>query len=161
MTPPAFHTCFLLPISLSKNPEKHEPVFTKFDWEQEVHELGMTAEAFLLANYKIMQIKDVAEVLGCSRNVIMRKAKKLNLGSRHSHKVKGSHYSQDQETLIEYFNTGMCNKCIGKKMKRSSEGVRKKIERLIDVELITKKTKERRCRGRIENCSYPVSNLQT
>lgn len=149
----ALGTMHRLSVALRPIKIEHTPKMTKFNWQQLIEGQGITAEEYLLKHYSTMEIKDIAKALKCHRNVIMRRAKKLKLGSRHAFKKDaGSHYKNDEKKLIEQVKAGKCNKCIAKDLNRTSEAIRKKVERLVSQNKIESSVKASRCKGTRSLC---------
>ena len=117
----------------------------QFNWNKILEHAGVTAEQYLIKHYKHKKINDLAKEIGCHRNALMRRAKRLGLGSRHQYQRKGSQYLDTEKKIIELLQSGLCNKCIAKKLNRSKEGIRKKIERMSEKEMLAN-TERGQCR---------------
>ncbi len=117
----------------------------QFNWNEILEHAGVTAEQYLIKHYKHKKINDLAKEIGCHRNALMRRAKRLGLGSRHQYQRKGSQYLDTEKKIIELLQSGLCNKCIAKKLNRSKEGIRKKIERMSEKEMLAN-TERGQCR---------------
>ena len=107
------------------------PKTIRFDWTQKIEPYELTAEECLVKFYRTMEINALANLIGCHRNALMRKAKRLNLGSRNQFKTSGTPYKDELKTLINMYSSGKCHKCIAKRVNRPEGGVKKKIARLI------------------------------
>ena len=117
----------------------------QFNWNAILEHAGVTAEQYLIKHYKHTKINDLAKEIGCHRNALMRRAKRLGLGSRHQYQREGSQYLEDEQFIIELLQSGLCNKCIAKKLNRSKEGIRKKIKRMSEKGMLPN-TERNRCR---------------
>ena len=117
----------------------------QFNWNAILEHAGVTAEQYLIKHYKHTKINDLAKEIGCHRNALMRRAKRLGLGSRHQYQREGSQYLEAEQNIIELLQSGLCNKCIAKKLNRSKEGIRKKIERMSEKEMLAN-TERGQCR---------------
>lgn len=117
----------------------------QFNWNGILEHAGVTAEQYLIKHYKHKKINDLAKEIGCHRNALMRRAKRLGLGSRHQHLMDGGQYLEAEQNIIKLLQNGMCNKCIAKRLNRSKEGIRKKIKRMSEKGLLAE-TERGRCR---------------
>ena len=73
----------------------------QFNWNEILEHAGVTAEQYLIKHYKHKKINDLAKEIGCHRNALMRRAKRLGLGSRHQYQRKGSQYLDTEKKIIE------------------------------------------------------------
>lgn len=117
----------------------------QFNWDEILEHAGITAEQYLIKHYKQKKINDLAEEIGCHRNALMRRAKRLGLGSRHQYLCEGGQYLEAEKELIELIQSGLCNKCIAMRLKRSKEGIRKKIKRMSEKGILEDDRKGCRC----------------
>lgn len=90
---------------------------------------GLTAEEFLVLFYKTLTVNEISKKLNCHRNVVLRKAKKLALGTKKKANEPGGSYQDDK--LIECYEKSMCYTCIAMEMNRSQSAIEKKIQRLV------------------------------
>ena len=108
---------------------------------------GLEAECFLKTFYTSMTISELATYLGCDKNVVVRRAKKLNLGSRNEYRVSGKPYQLESSTISELVEKGCRTKCIAKKLNRTVSGVAKKIQRMKREGTLDRECVQKRCNG--------------
>ena len=116
----------------------------QFNWNGILEHAGVTEEEYLIKHYEHKKINDLAKEIGCHRNALMRRAKRLGLGSRHQYQREGSQYLEAEQNIIELLESGLCNECIAKKLNRSKEGIRKKIKRMSEDGMLVK-TERKQC----------------